>query len=112
MNTLNRRDFLKLAGLVFASGTVLSAHQTLARGVQLFADPQIRFGKSLLRGTAYGAILSSLDEGMTWTEVARFGEHHAVMQLVERNKQVYANLSFDSHDFWLRSADAQKWLTV
>ncbi len=112
MNALNRRDFLKFAGLVLAAGAVLPAHQRLEQGARIFSDPQIRFGRNLVRGTAYGAILCSSDEGSTWRQVANLGDNHAVLQLVERNKQVYANLSLGSHDFWLRSADTQRWLTA
>lgn len=112
MNALNRRDFLKFAGLVFAASAALPAHQTFGQGVQLFADPQIRFGRNLIRGTAYGAILSSSDEGTTWKQVANLGERHAVLRLTQKNEQIYANMSLGSHDFWLRSADAQKWFTV
>src|SRR5512136_2715626 len=100
MNTLNRRDFLKFAGLAFASGVMLPAHQTIEQGVQLFAEPQIRFGRNLIRGTVHGAILSSSDEGMTWKQVANLGERHAVLQLTQKNEQIYANMSLNSHDFW------------
>lgn len=112
MNTFNRRDFLKFAGLVLASSALLSTYPAIENGVQLLADPQIRFGKYLIRGTAYGVILSSSDEGNTWKELARFGECQAVLQFAQKGEQIYANLGMGSHDFWLRSADGQKWLTV
>ncbi len=111
MNTLNRRDFLKFAGLVLASG-VLPAYPTIKDGVRLFADPQIRFGSNLIKGTAYGAILASSDEGMTWKQVANLGENHAVLQLAQKGKQIYANMNVSGHDFWLHSTDAQRWLTA
>ncbi len=112
MNTFSRRDFLKLAGIGLVSGAVLSTPGAVEHGVQLFADPQIRFGRNLIKGTAYGVILSSSDEGKTWKEVAKLGEYHAIMQLAQKNKQVYAKLSIGNHDFWLRSADTQKWFTA
>ena len=112
MNTLNRRDFLKFAGLVLATGTVLPVQRSIAQGAQLPANPQIRFGRNLIRGTSYGVILSSSDEGSTWKELASFGECHAVLQFAEKNKQIYANLGLGSRDFWLRSVDAQRWFTV
>jgi hypothetical protein len=112
MNTFNRRDFLKLTGLVMASGAVLSAPQAIEYGVQLFADPQIRFGGSLIRGTAHGIILSSSDDGVTWNRLVNLGEGYTVLQFAQKEAQIYANLSTDSHDFWLKSADGQKWYTV
>ncbi len=111
MNTLNRRDFLKFAGLVLASG-VLPAYPTIKDGVRLFADPQVRFGSNLIKGTTYGAILASSDEGKTWKQVANLGEQHAILQLEQKGGQIYANMSLGSHDFWLKSADACKWLTA
>ncbi len=111
MNTLNRRDFLKFAGLILASG-VLPAYPSIKDGARLFADPQIHFGRNLIKGTAYGTILSSSDEGKTWKQVANLGECHAVLRLAQKSGQIYANMSLGSHDFWLRSADACKWLTA
>ena len=112
MNALNRRDFLKLAGLVLASGALLPAYRTMEKDVPLVTDPQIRFAGKLIRGTSQGVIFSSSDEGMTWKELIKLGDAHAVLQLVEKDKQIYANLSIGAHDFWLRSTDAQKWFTV
>ncbi len=112
MNTLSRRDFLKFAGLAIASGTVLSAPGILEQGAQLIADPQIRFGRNLIRGTAYGAILSSSDEGRTWKQVANLGQRHAVLQLTQKNGLIYANMSLGTHDFWLKSVNTQKWFAM
>ena len=110
MNALNRKDFLKIAGLVFASGAVLPA--AIQKSIELVADPQIRFGRDLIRGTAQGAILSSSDEGSTWKQIANLGKSNTVLQLVEKDQEIYANLSLGSLDFWLKSADAQTWFTV
>jgi len=112
MNTLDRRQFLKLTGLVLASGVVLSAPQAFKAGVRLFSEPQIRFGRHLIRGTAHGTILSSSDEGKTWEKLVSFGEHHSILQLVQHEAEIHANLGLGSHDFWLRSADGQKWYIV
>lgn len=112
MNTMSRRDFLRFAGLMFVSGLALPACQAIEQEAGTSTNPQIRFGKYLLQGTACGALLGSSDQGTTWQELVRFGESHAVLQLVEKNKQVYAHLSLDPHDFWLRSADVRKWFTV
>ncbi|RPJ26490.1 MAG: hypothetical protein EHM33_11380 [Chloroflexi bacterium] len=112
MNTFNRRDFLKLTGLVLASSLVLPKSQAIENGTQLFADPQIRFGKVLIRGTAHGRILSSTDDGNTWETFANLGEQHAVLQFTQKDEKIYANLGAGIHDFWLKSADAQKWFAV
>jgi hypothetical protein len=109
---LNRRDFLKFTGLVLASGVVLSTHQAIERGFQLFADPQIRFGSNLFRGTSQGAILSSNDDGKTWNKLVGFGEYHPILQFTQKNEQIYANLGAGRYDFWLRSADGREWFTV
>ena len=112
MNTLNRRDFLKLTGLVVASGVMLSAYQAFEHGGWLLADPQVRFGKSLIRGNSHGDILSSSDEGKTWNKLVGFGEHNKVIQLMQNGEQIYANLGPDNDGFWLKSADGQKWYIV
>jgi hypothetical protein len=112
MNAFNRRDFLKLAGVVFASGAVLPTYPTIENSVRLLADPQIRFGKVLLRGTAHGTIFSSGDEGNTWKQLANFGEDHPVLQFAQTGEQVYANIGLGSYGFWLGSADARRWFTV
>jgi len=112
MNTFNRRDFLKLTGLVMASGTVLSAPRAIEYSVQLFADPQIRFGSNLIRGTAHGTILLSSDDGATWNQLVNLGEGYTILQFAQKDEQIYANLSIGSDDFWLKSADGQKWYTV
>lgn len=112
MNTFNRRDFLKFAGFVLASGALLRAYPTIENGVQFFADPQVRLGNYLMRGTVDGSILSSDNEGQTWQKLVSFGEPHAILQLEQKNERIYANLSLHSQEFWLQSADGQKWYTV
>ena len=112
MSTFSRRDFLKFAGLAFAASVVLPTQRTFGQDVPLISDPQMRFGRSLIRGTPWGAILSSSDEGVTWKELARLGENHPVLQFVEKSGQIYANLGLRHQDFWLRSNDAQRWFSA
>jgi hypothetical protein len=112
MNPLNRRDFLKLTGLVLSAGAVLSTTQAIEHGARLFADPQILFDKDLIRGTSDGTILSSSDDGKTWNKLVGFGKCHPILQLAQKDEQIYADLSLGSHHFWLRSADGREWFTV
>jgi photosystem II stability/assembly factor-like uncharacterized protein len=112
MKTLHRRDFLKLAGLASASGVILLAPQVSKHAAGLFADPQIRFGRFLIRGTSHGTILSSSDDGKNWNQLVSFGGRHVINELLQRDEQIYAKLSLGRHDFWLRSADGRTWFTV
>lgn len=110
--TLSRRDFLKVTGFVSTSGTALSVTGALEQSFRLFADPQISFGGMLIRGTAQGIILSSKDDGKTWQSLVNFGKQQSITQLEQKNGQLYANLSLDGHQYWLKSLDGKRWLTV
>lgn len=109
MDILNRREFLKLTGLAFASSVMLPTHRVLEHRL---ANPQIRFDGNLLRGTSDGTILISNDNGKTWSKLVNFGDHQTVIQLLQKNGLIFVNLGLGSYDFWLKSADGQKWLTV
>lgn len=110
--TLSRRDLLKLTGFVSASGTALSVIGAIEHGIRLFADPQISFNGMLIRGTAQGVILSSIDDGKSWQELANLGDQQSITQLEQADGQLYANLSLGGYRFWLKSLDGKRWLTV
>jgi hypothetical protein len=107
---MNRRELLKVAAtttLALAAGVVLSERRSpRAPGVE--STPLGR----RLRGTDQGQLLESLDGGVSWHVVAKFGKDCSVREIAERGDQIYLRLEVLGHPFFLRSADARAWHTV
>ncbi len=121
---MNRRLFLQgiaLASLVAAGGMLpkpaygeLPANSLAgpAPGVRdLAAPPRTILGR-LLRGTADGKVLESLDGGATWQRIANFGELCSVARLSEQNSEIHARVFLQGNIFTLHSADGRVWRTA
>jgi hypothetical protein len=113
MNDSNysRRDFIKFTSLTIGALLMvpITAVPSSASG-QLSVQAEA-LGKKY-RGTRTGLVFESTDDGQTWQQVANFGSHCAVMQLHEREGQIFADIAVADHGFVLKSADARTWRTV
>jgi hypothetical protein len=111
---MQRRDFLKVMGAGLVSVWTLSASSAPLTNWLLapHLTAQTTFGASLLRGTQSGQIFQSLDQGQTWQILVSFDEHYAIHNLLTKNRQLYAQLAFSNHTFWLCSTDAKIWRTL
>ncbi|GAP12611.1 hypothetical protein LARV_00347 [Longilinea arvoryzae] len=97
-----------LAGMAIQSSTV---HGVTA--AVLAPQPvDLAFNGRLLRGTADGRVLESGDNGQTWQQTADFGSHCAVLDLMERDGQVFAKVGLRNMHFTLSSPDARVWRTL
>lgn len=123
--SVNRRLFLR--GVAFASLVVAGsgAARRPAWGetadlpedvggtgaTDLAAAPQAIHGR-LLRGTADGRVLESVDSGGSWHRIANFGPHCAITRLAPRRNEFVATVALQGHTFTLRSADGRLWRTA
>lgn len=122
---VNRRLFLR--GVAFASLVAAGsgAASRPARGeavdqpedvdrtsaTALAAPPHTIHGR-LLRGTADGRVLESVDAGGSWQTIANFGPQCAVTRLSPRRDEFVATVALQGHTFSLRSADGRLWRTA
>ncbi len=97
-----------LAGMAIQSSNVRS----VAAAVLTPRPVESTFKGGRLRGTADGRVLESRDNGQTWQETAFFGSHCAVLDLMERNGQIYAKIGLRNLTFTLSSPDARVWRTL
>ena len=107
---MNRRDFLKLGGLL--STAVLVQFSPLGR----FAvrPVEAESGGRRYRGTSNGKILISADAGKTWQLHTNFGAEFSIRGLfADYAGQVHAQLEFAGYPFELALAQNSKtWKTV
>ena len=109
---MNRRSFLIGIAKVTLSGIAVAALPGSLMAAVRLADPEaIALGK-LFKGTRNGRVLESLDGGQTWQPRANFGKHCAVLALVERQGQLWAQIGLQGYSFFLTTSDARTWYTV
>src|SRR5262245_54991690 len=108
---MQRRDFLKLSGAVFAS-TILP----IGLSRQLATLPvEATYQGKLFRGYRnQGDIFVSEDAGETWQLHTRLGSQYSIDDLfVDLANQVYARVGFMQHHFQLfLSKDGRQWKTA
>ena len=106
---MNRRDFLKLSGIV--SAMLVLPLVPLAKELGALATVTIK--DLTYRGTPDGQVLVSPDEGQTWNLLTDFGPAFSVFSLsaISRDRMV-AHLGFEGHSFGLVwSPDERVWRT-
>lgn len=121
VSTRSRRSFLRVAGL--AAGALLLAPAVrasrplrgpgdLRRGGRDRSTVQAAALGKLYQGTSDGLVLESVDDGLTWQQVANFGSHCRVVALTEREERLLAKIGVGPYAFELISTDARRWYTV
>lgn len=106
---MNRRHFLTMAGALIAAGMTHLAAPGLAAAKS--TTPTIRH--KLYRGTRDGKLFESIDGGKKWQQVASFGAHCTVKEIMTRRDGSLAiNLACVGHTFDLYSQDARVWRTA
>lgn len=107
----SRRSFIKVTGLAIGA-LLMTPIVTLPSSMSgRFSIQAEALGKRYL-GTRTGLVFESADGGQTWQQVANFGSHCAVMDLREREGQVFAAIAVAGYSFQLKSSDARLWRTV
>lgn len=112
---MNRRDFLKAAGMGSLALVAFSLIQPLSLnspGDALPGDSIVNWDGKLFKGMRNGQILASEDGGGTWHACANFGEQHGVKNLSVRNNQLWAEISLPGASFKLASRNGRVWRTV
>ena len=107
---MNRRDFLKVSGLLSVSAWF--AMGPLGKIADLPLEPVAN--KTIYRGTRSGEIHLSADGGKTWALHTSFGPDCPILNIFTgSNGQVYADVGFKLHHFSLILSQNQKnWLTA
>jgi hypothetical protein len=114
-------ELRKPASLLAQAGIKSQTRQALEAGPALKAAPalnttaraqeQLILGR-LLRGTSYGQIHESTDNGRSWRTIANFGSHVSVARLYEHQSEIHAQVALQGHSFVIRSADGRMWRTA
>lgn len=96
---MNRRDFLKLGGVVSA---MLIFPVGIAVGREIDSLATVELNGATYRGTSDGKVYHSADGGRTWSLLTDFGPGMTIFSLMEapRNR-IYARLGFAGHSFGL-----------
>ena len=95
---MNRRELLKAAA---TAGLALAALSLPPRCAPCEVEA-VALGL-LLRGTADGRVLESLDGGASWQVVSKLGDHCAIRKIGMRNGEAFLLLETQGHTFALRS---------
>jgi hypothetical protein len=95
---MNRRDFLKLGGVV--SAMLVVPLGSIVREIDSLAT--VELNGTTYRGTPDGKVYTSADGGRTWSLLTNFGSGITVFSLIAapRNR-IYARLGFASKSFGL-----------
>lgn len=104
---INRRGFLKWAGVVIGGITLGSALWKLDQDYGLVA-----FRGKLYKGTRDGKVLVAASDGKNWSEQANFGQGCSVKRLTVAGNSLRAQLDFQGLPFELHTRDAQTWYTA
>ena len=107
-DSLNRRDFLKIAGI--AAGTAISAYALASFELKNPSAKLKRNGELVeFKGTTSGKIFESLDNGETWNVSADFGEECAVKVVRSNSAGLLAEIEYEGLFFELQSLDGRMW---
>ncbi|MFC1997298.1 twin-arginine translocation signal domain-containing protein [Chloroflexota bacterium] len=106
--SLNRRDFLKIAGI--AAGTAVSAYVFASFELKNPSAQLKRNGELVnFKGTTSGKIFESLDNGETWSVSADFGKDCAVRTVRSNSAGLLAEIEYEGFHFKLQSSDGRTW---
>lgn len=108
---MNRRDFLKIGGLLSAALLL----QLSPVGKMASQPIQAQAGGKLYRATSDGRILISSDAGKSWQLHTNFGPIVDILDLtVDLQGELFAQLGFKGHRFELALAQngTNTWRTV
>jgi hypothetical protein len=105
---MNRRDFLKIAGL---ASTSLFLYSSPLKNILKFPVETVALGK-IFRGTSDGEIHVSEDGGKTWKLHTRFGSECPILGLnTDRHGQVNLQAGYKYYSFRLAlSKNGKDWL--
>ena len=108
---MNRRDFLKVGGLLSAALLLQSSPFGMIGSHVVEAQA----GGNLYRGTNDGKIMISRNAGKNWQLHTNFGPSIAVLDLaVDMQEQLFAQLGFKGHHFEVALAQdgMNTWRTI
>jgi hypothetical protein len=107
---MNRRDFLKLAGLL--STALIFQFEPLGKVMRLPVEAQA--GGKAYRGTIDGKIFISENAGKTWQIHTDFGSDFSVLELLtDVHENIHAYLGFSGYSFQLTCSPNNKvWRTA
>ena len=107
---MNRRNFLKVGGLLTAALAVQVSSLTNAHSAPVAAGAQAK----IYRGASGGSILVSADAGQTWKLHTAFGTEFRILGLsTDRSERLRAALGYRGHAFALTLApDGERWQTT
>jgi hypothetical protein len=109
---MNRRDFLKISGLLSAS--LFIPFSPILISLSKNRPVELESGGMIFRGTPAGEIQTSRDGGRTWQLHTRLGSQYAIIDLYsDPSERVHATASFEGRSFGLLlSKDKKYWMTV
>jgi hypothetical protein len=113
--TMNRRDFLKVAGAGSLAVVAFSNYRQVASPATVAVRTRnvtARLGGKLFKGTLDGRILASEDGGGSWASCAKFGGQHRIDSLTVRGSQLRAEIGIPGATFQLTSGNGRVWHTV
>ncbi len=108
---MNRREFLKVSGLLSAA---LFIQFDSLLGTSKNQPVELVSGGVIFRGTPAGEIQTSHDGGRTWQLHTRLGSQYAITDLIsDQSKQIHARVAFAGRSFDLILAKGHKyWITA
>lgn len=112
---MNRRDFIRTVAAGTLAGAALITFtpiQKILAAVFSAGVVQLKLKEKILQGTRDGKVFESQDAGKTWKKAFDFGNHCAVLELVERGELIYARVGVLQYSFVVQSADGRTWLTA
>jgi hypothetical protein len=107
---MDRRTFLKTAGLAAIAATPLTGFFTINQTSNSVEVQRNGVVMNLL-GTGNGKILKSIDGGKNWDIAADFGEHIKVLKIDMLQTGLTATLEHQGLKFSLRSSDGLRWIS-
>jgi hypothetical protein len=108
---MNRRDFLKISGLL--SAALFIKFDSLFKTANNL-PVELNSNGVIFRGTHSGEIQTSTDGGRTWQLHTRFGSQYAIIDLFsDTSQRVHAKVAFAGRNFDLVLAkDKKNWITA
>ena len=107
---MNRRDFLKVGGLLTAALAVQASSLNNARSAPVEVSAQ----EKIYQGASGGRILVSADAGQTWKLHSAFGSEFRIVGLsTDRSERLRVALGYRGHAFALTlDPDGARWQTT